>query len=252
MRMRALAAGVLALLPPGAAAAPPAPIGLGVWPARTVIAGRSPQVVHVRNGGVAPVTIDLSASGFALDLRGSPKVVTSRGSARWLAIRPKVLEVPVGITKTFTVWPAVPSGARPGDHPALVLLRTRPPGGRSIGVRVRIGVVVDVRIAGKASRRVALRSVRVIRRGSRREVAVAVANLGDVTETSAGVRLELWAGGRRFARLQARPRELLPHSRGLLEFVYAGNRSGVVRALVVVRPHALGTVTGRRLYRLRV
>jgi hypothetical protein len=250
---RALATGIVALLPPGASASPSPSIGLGVWPARTVIRGGTPQVVHVRNGGVAPIAVDLAPAGFALDPRGSPRIVAGPGAGRWLTVRPALLRVPPGVTQTFTVWPAVPPGARPGDHPALVVLRTRPPGGRLIGVRVRIGVIVDVRVAGKVRRRVALRSLRVQPRGRRREFLLAVANLGDLTETAGPLAsLELWTQRRLLTRLRARPRELLPHSSGLVTFTYSGRRRGAVRAVAVFRLRGGGGTTARRAFEIRL
>jgi hypothetical protein len=237
------------LIPPGASASPSPSIGLGVWPARTVVLGGTPQVVHVRNGGVAPITVDLSAAGFALDLRGSPRIVAAPGAGGWLGVRPTVLRLPPGVTQTFTVWPQVPRGARPGDHPALVLLRTRPPDGRSIGVRVRLGVIVDVRVAGKVRRGVELRSLRVLRHGARRELSLSVANVGDLTETAGReVALQLWARRRLVARLRAKPRELLPHSSGLVTFVYAGKHRGRVRAVAVFRLPGRGGASARRAF----
>ena len=132
----AVALAVLASLPAGATATPPASLGLAVWPARAAVAGGRPQVIHVRNGGIRPVIVEAAVAGFALDLRGTPRVVAARGAARWLAVRPRFARVAPGATRTFTAWPAVPRGARPGDHPALVLLRTRPAAGSfSIGAR---------------------------------------------------------------------------------------------------------------------
>jgi hypothetical protein len=253
VRGPAVAAGILALMPPGASAAPPGSVGLGVWPARTTVAGGEPQVVHVHNGGIGGVAIDVAPAGFALDLHGAPRIARSRDSAHWLTVRPRALFVAPGATQTFTVWPVVPRGARPGDHPALVILRTRPPGGRAIGVRLRIGVLVDVRVAGNAHRRLALGPPRVSVRGRRRVVSVVVANLGDLTETTVPrFTLQLRAHGRLVARLRAKPRELLPRSRGLVEFVYTGRVHGRLRAVLGVRPLEGGIVTGRRAYWLRL
>ncbi len=254
MRARAFAAGLAALLPPGAAAAPPASLGLGVWPARTVLVGAAPQVVQVRNGGAHAVRIDLSAAGFALDPAGSPRLASTPGAARWLAIRPRSLRVPPGATRSFTVRPSVPRGARPGDHPALVLLRTRPPGGRTIGVRLRIGVQVDVRVPGTVHRRLAFRGLRVEARGRRfRRLIASVANLGDVTEAvRPSVSIELWRPGRLLARLRPAARELLPRSRGLVTFGYAGRVRGAVRVVATWRLRPGGQPTRKRAFRLRL
>jgi len=229
----AAALSALALLAVGAAAAPPAPLGLTVWPARVTVVGGRPQQIHVRNGGARTLVVDVAPAGFGLDLRGTPRVLRAAGAARWLAIRPRALRLAPGASGTVTARPAVPHGARPGDHPALVLLRTRPGGGRAIGVEVRVGVVVDVRVAGAARRRVVLGALRVVRRGQRRGLELAVANEGDVTEhIGPDTSLGLYAGRVLVARLQPRRRELLPRSRGLVEFVYRGRQRGPVRALI--------------------
>jgi hypothetical protein len=219
-----------------------------------VLAGPAPQVVHVRNGGSRAVRIDLSTAGFALDLAGSPRVASTSGAARWLAIRPRSLRVAPGATRSFTVRPSVPRGARPGDHPALVLLRTRPPGGRTIGVRLRIGVQVDVRVPGAVHRRLAFRGIRVERRGRRtRRLVASVANLGDVTEAvRPSVSVEVWRHGRRLVRLRPVARDLLPRSRGLVSFAYAGAVRGRVRVVAVWRIRPGGHPTRKRAFRLRL
>lgn len=229
----AAALSVLTLLAVGAAAAPSAPLGLTVWPARVTVAGGRSQQIHVRNGGTRSFVVDVSPAGFGLDLRGTPRVLRAAGAARWLAIRPRVLRLAPGATGTVTARPVVPKGSRPGDHPTLVLVRTRPGGGRAIGVEVRVGVVVDVRVAGAARRRVVLGPLRVLRRGRRRGLELSVSNEGDVTEhIGPDTSLELYAGRSLVARLRPRRRELLPRSRGLVEFVYRGTHRGPVRALV--------------------
>ncbi len=234
MRGGALAAALAALasLPVGAAAVPPPSLGLAVWPARATVVGGQTQVIHVRNGGVRPVVVDASAAGFSLDLRGTPRIVPAVGAARWLAVRPRSIRVAPGATATFTAWPRVPPGARPGDHPALVLLRTRPMTGRAIGVLVRVGVVLDVRVGGRVRRLLELRSLRVLRRGRQRRLLLAIVNAGDLTERiGPPASLELFAGRTLVARLRPRRRELLPHSRGIVEFLYAGRRRGIIRAV---------------------
>jgi hypothetical protein len=234
--------------PVAAGAAAPSPsLGLAAWPARATVAAGRPQTVHVRNGGGRAVVLDVAAAGFGLDLRGTPRVVRRNAVADWLVIRPRVLRLAPGATRTLTVWPRVPHGARPGDHPALVLLRTRPPGGRAIGVEVRIGVVVDVRVAGLARRRLRIGPLLVAPLGARRRLVLALVNDGDLTEHIVPpTSLELYAGRRLVARLRAGRRELLPHSRGLVEFVYVGARRGPLRAVFV------GRGLGRRAFAVRL
>jgi hypothetical protein len=238
---------VLAALLTAGNAAPSPSLGLAAWPARATVAAGRPQVVHVRNGGVHSVVLDVAAAGFGLDLRGTPRVVRRNAAASWLVIRPRTLRLAPGATRTLTVWPRVPRGVRPGDHPALVLLRTRPPGGgHAIGVEIRIGVVVDVRVAGAVRRRLRIGPLLVVPTGARRRLVLAVVNAGDVTEHVAPPgAVELYAGRRFVARLRLGRRELLPHSRGLIEVVYAGRLRGPVRAVVT------GRGLGRRVFAVR-
>lgn len=239
-------AALAALLTAGAAAPSPS-LGLAAWPARATVAAGRPQAVHVRNGGGRTVVLDVSAAGFGLDLRGTPRVVGRNAAAGWLVIRPRTLRLAPGATRTLTVWPRVPRHARAGDHPALVLLRTRPFAGRAIGVEIRIGVVVDVRVAGAVRRRLRIGPLLVVPAGARRRLVLAVVNAGDVTEhVTPSAALELYAGRRLVARLRAVRRELLPHSRGVMEFVYAGRRRGAVRAVLV------GRGLGRRAFAVRL
>ena len=243
----ALVLAVFAALLTAGTAAPSPSLGLAAWPARATVAAGRPQIVHVRNGGARSVVLDVASAGFGLDLRGTPRVVRRNAAAGWLVIRPRVLRLAPGATRTLTVWPRVPRRARPGDHPALVLLRTRPPNGRAIGVEIRIGVVVDVRVGGAVRRRLRIGPLLVGRIGAHRRLVLAVVNDGDVTEHVASpAALELFAGGRLVARLRAGRRELLPHSRGLFEFVYVGRRRGLVRAVFV------GSGLGRRAFAVRL
>jgi hypothetical protein len=243
----ALVLAALAALLTAGAAAPSPSLGLAVWPARATVAAGRPQVVHVRNGGGRSVVLDVAAAGFGLDLRGTPRVVGRNAAAGWLVMRPRTLRLAPGATRALTVWPRVPHGARPGDHPALVLLRTRPPGGRAIGVEIRIGVVVDVRVAGAVRRRLRIGPLLVVRTRARRRLVLTIVNAGDVTEQVAPpAALELYAGRRLVARLRAARRELLPHSRGLVEFVYVGRLRGAVRAVFA------GRGLGRRAFTVRL
>ncbi|MGN6797227.1 MAG: hypothetical protein ACTHKS_03680, partial [Gaiellaceae bacterium] len=125
-------------------------------------------------------------------------------------------------------------------RPALVLLTARSGGGAGIGVRVRIGVPVEVRVPGVVRRRLALGVLRV--HGGRLEHAVP--NAGNKAERigRGSVVVELWRGSRRLATLQPRPRDLLAHSRGLVE--YRAPRRFHGRMRVVARASVPGT--GRR------
>ena len=83
---------VLALVPAsaGAGAGPP-PVALTATPARVVLTGSARTTVRVRNSGTKRVAVDASRAGFALDLRGRPRIVWSggaRSAAGWLTLRP--------------------------------------------------------------------------------------------------------------------------------------------------------------------
>jgi len=168
----------------------------------------------------------------------------ARGAAAWLRFRPRRLRIAPGAKAVLNVKAAPPRRAEPGDHPALVLLTTRPLGVRRVRVRLRVGVVVDLRVPGRIVRRVDARALTVRRRGRLRLLELRLVNRGNVTERFAedGLRLVLSRGGRPLATLRPRRGELLPRSTGLAEFPYRGPaRSGVV-ARVELRP----SIRGRR------
>jgi hypothetical protein len=141
--------------------------------------------------------------------------------------------------------------AEPGDHPALVLLTSRPLGKRRVRVRLRVGVVVDLRVPGRIMRRLDARAIRVSRLGESRMLGVLLVNRGNVTERLGqdGLRLVLTHNGRRFATLRPQREELLPRSRGVAEFAYRGAVRGAVDARVELRR----SIRGRRpVFHLRL
>jgi hypothetical protein len=132
-----------------------------------------------------------------------------------------------------------------------VLLTTRPLGARSVRVRLRVGVIVDLRIPGRIMRRLDARRLTVRRRRRLRLLELLLANRGNVTERLErdGLRLTLSRNGRRVATLRPRRGELLPRSTGLAEFAYRGPARGRVVARVELRP----SIRGRRpTFRLRL
>jgi len=135
-----------------------------------------------------------------------------------------------------------PRAATPGDHPALVLLATRPPAAKTVHVLLRIGVVVLVRVRGTVVHRLVPQALSFHRSGTTRMLALRLANRGNVSERIAGgrVRLVLLRNGRTVAKLRARRFDLLPHSAGIAQFPYRGSASGHVVARVVFRPKAIG------------
>ncbi|HZT53064.1 MAG TPA: hypothetical protein VE995_01645 [Gaiellaceae bacterium] len=238
MRRAAAAAvlGAAAASIPGAAAA--GGLALSASPLRLTLAGASAAVVTVRNPGRRTVVVDVSRAGFARSLRGRPRVRPARGAAAWLRLRPRRVVLAPGGSARVRVRAAPPGRAEPGDHPALVLLTTRPVGSRRVRMRLRVGVVVVLRVAGRIVRRLDPRSLRVERRGRRRLLELRLVNRGNVSERlgRVGLRLVLARRGRRLATLRPKPRELLPHSAGLVEFVYRGPARGPLVARVELAP----------------
>ena len=245
----------LASAPAGASEAGRAPVALVASPAHVEIAGSGRTTVRVTNSGTRRVVLDLRRAGFALDLRGRPKIVGSnaarRSAAGWLVFRPRSLMLRAGATASVTIVSRVPARAEPGDHDALVLFTTRRRAADGLAVRVRMGVVVVVRAPGTIVRRVALESLRSAGAGRQRSLELAVLNRGNVTESLARGRITiaLERGGRRLARLGSQARSLRPGTRGVLRFPLGGRVVGPVLARV-----DLVTDTGhlRRVYRLRL
>ncbi len=254
MRRRALAACLLALpaVVVCSTSVPASPVALGVWPMRVVVEGGGSQLVHVRNSGRRPVVLQAAPAGFSLDLRGRPKVLPRRSSTRWFTVGPGRLRIAPGATRTLAVR-ALGRRATPGDHPSLLLLRTVPPAGRGVGVRLRVGVIVDVQVPGGVRRRLSVRSLRILRGRGGRELALLVANAGDVTERiERSLTLELWARRRLVARLRAIPRDLLPHTRGFVEFPCRGAPHASLRVVVSDRGRSGVAPLRRRTFRVRL
>ncbi len=248
----ALAAVVLAAAAasiPGAAAG--RGIGLSASPLRVTLRGASSAVVTVRNPGRRALLVDVSRAGFARSLHGRPRVLPARGVAKWLRMRPKRILIAPGAEGILHVRAALPRRAIPGDHPALVLLTTRPLGVRHVRVRLRVGVLVLLRVQGKIVRRLDPRGLSVRRRGELCLLYLRLVNRGNVAERLGRdrLRLSLFRHGRRVARLRPRSQELLPHSTGLALFAYRGRLRGVLLARVGLRPPLPRT---RRSFRVRL
>jgi translation initiation factor IF-1 len=234
---------------PGAAAG--GGIGLSASPLRLTLTGASASAIRVRNPGRRPVLVDVSRAGFARSLRGRPRVRPARGAVAWLRVRPRRLRVAPGTKAVLHLAARPPRRAEPGDHPALVLLTTRPLGTRRVRVRLRLGVIVVLHVRGRIVRRLDARALTVHRRGSRRLLELRVVNRGNVTERIGrdGLRLTLVARGRRLARLRPRSRELLPRSAGIVEFKYRGGARGPAVARIELPPPVRGQL---RAFRIRL
>jgi hypothetical protein len=219
--------------------APGPRVALIASPAHVSLAGSAKAPLAVTNSGADPVVVDVARAGFALDLRGRPRVAARRPT--WLAVSPRQLSLAPGANATVTVTSRVPPGAEPGDHSELVLLTTRSPTARGLPVRVRLAVVVVVRTPGKVVRRVDVLWVRARRVGRGRVLGLLLANRGNVTETVGGSCVLLWLHrrGRILARLRAPERRILPHTSGLVELTYRGRAGGhlVARVVPTSRPN---------------
>ena len=206
------------------------------------------------NSGGGVSFVDVASAGFALDLRGRPRIVRrTDAAASRLEVRPRRLALQPREASTLTVSAALPPHVRSGDHPALILLTTQPRGA-GLGVRMQIGIVVIVRVPGAVSHRLELRGLRVQRTRGADLLELSVVNRGNVTERLARerVRVSLRRRGRVIARLRTAPRELFPRSPATETFRYRGRLRGPATALVeVVRP-ANGVPILRRTFRIRL
>ena len=238
----ALVLGVAAASIPGAAAG--RGIGLSASPMRVNLKGASGANITLRNPGSRPLLVDVSQAGFARSLRGKPRVRPASGAARWLQLRPRRIRIAPGDRSVLHVHAIPPPRAAPGDHPALVLLTTRPVGVRHVRVRLRVGVVVVLRVRGRVVRRLVPRALTVERRGRLRMLELRLVNRGNVAEElgSDGLSLSLSRGGRVFATLRPRGHELLPHGTGIAVFTYRGPVRGPVVARIRLRSPLRGPV----------
>ncbi|HEY3544302.1 MAG TPA: hypothetical protein VGK79_17330 [Gaiellaceae bacterium] len=206
-------------------ASPPA--ALTVSPTRIVVAAGERRTLEIANNGTAAVAVVVSTAGYAVGLRGTPRVA---GASGLLAVRPRRVTIPPGGSAAVLVSPV---RSAPRDRAALVLVASRPTGG-AVGVSVRIGVLVLVRGTHAAVHRVVPVALRV--RG-RRWLELSVRNLGTASErlSAANVRFVRPAG------VRVAPRELLPRTRG------------IVRVRIRAPAPAFGVVRILgRTYRLRV
>ena len=238
------------------ASAPRKPVALTAAPARVMFTGSGLATVRLKNSGTKRVVVDASRAGFALSLRGRPRIVRARrprSAASWLKLRPAHFALPARTSATLLVAATVPRAAEPGDHDAVVLLTTRPSGRGRVAVRVRLGVLVVVRAPGAVVRRLQLQGLRATRRGRRRLLGLGVVNNGNVTETLARVRMTISRSGqpRSSETVLARTRDVRPHTRASLEFRLRRRMRGAVTARVVV-PAVRGRTAIRRTYHLRL
>lgn len=228
-------------------AAPPA--ALTAAPARIELAGAARQVVRVTNPGRTRVVVDASQAGFALGLRGRPRIVRSDPAAR-LSIRPHRFALRPGETGAVSVASSsvAHGGGAAGDHPALVLLTATVPGANAIGVRLRVGIRVVLRVRGAVVHRLALGAVAV----RRRALDLVIRNRGNVVERigAGNLHVRLRRGGLVVASLEVPQRELLPRARGIVTLRRPSLR-GSLSALVELWPADTPAKATRLVVRLR-
>lgn len=243
-RLAAVALVAAALIPSSAVAGTAAGsgTGLGASPLRIELKGRSSTEITVRNPSAQRLVVAVTRAGFARTLRGRPRVEKARGAANWLRARPRRLRLAPHAVATLRLTVTPPAAAAPGDHPALLLLSTRPPARRSVDVLLRVGVVVLVRVPGLLVHRLEPQALSVRRHDGARLFALRLANRGNVAERLGGgtLQLVLVHQGETVATLRARRLELLPHSARIAQFVYRGSLRGLVVARVVFRPATSG------------
>lgn len=238
----ALVLGLAAASIPGAAAG--RGIALSASPLRLTLRGTSTAAVVVRNPGRRTLLVDASRAGFARSLRGKPRVRAAGGAAKWLRMRPKRIRIAPGKKGVLHLSSVPSTRAAAGDHPALVLLTTRPLGVHHVRLRMRVGVMVDLRVRGRIVRRLDARALTVHRNGPRRLLELRLRNRGNVTVRlgGEGLRLALLRGRHRFRTLRPARQELLPHSAAIAVFTYRGRLRGPVLARVELRPPLRGPV----------
>lgn len=174
------------------------PVQLAVSPPRLVVAAGETRAIRVTNLGAGRAEISTTVAGYRIALAGRPIVLAA---SRAIAVRPRGLTLGAGEAATIAV--TAPLDAAPGDRPALVLV------GRAAGaMRIRVGVLVLVRGRG----RIVHRLVVTRRRARGRTLELWIRNDGNVSErlTRRTVHIRLPC------RFRVAPRELLPHSRGIL------------------------------------
>ena len=238
----------------GGAGADRPPLALSASPTRVAVEPGAWTALRVTNAGRASVVVDVAAEGFALDLRGRPRIAAGEGAGRWLVVAPRRLSLAAGGSARVTVSAVVPRRAGPGEHDALVLLRTRPHAGTPVPIVMQVGVVVEVRVRGPVVRRLDIRGLRLERHGRQRTVVLTLWNRGNVSEVLPvrRVRIVFRRGGRLLATLLPPRRRILPHSLAVLALRYGGGAHGWVQAAVVVQRPRPGAQVLRRTFRIRL
>ena len=226
----------LALVAAVALAAAPPRATLTASPARLALTPGTRRLVHIEAAGTRRLGVEARVAGFALDVRGRPRIVRVDGASSLLSLEPRTLTVgAAGATLAVTARRSPHASA--GDHPAIVLLTAAAPGARGVLVRMRLGLVVSVRVPGAFVHRLVVRGARVVRRGKRRRIDVTLVNRGNVIEhvDRTALRIVLVVRGKVVAILRPERRDLLPHSSGLVAVPCPPRLHGSVVARVELR-----------------
>jgi hypothetical protein len=229
----------------------PAQVSLTASPTHVTLSAGGHQNVRVATIGHGSLRVEARVAGFALDLRGRPHIVAATDAAPWLSVRPR--RITVGRTGgLLTIAARRPVHARPGDHSAVVLLSAVAPSARGVVVRMRIGLAVSVRVAGRVVHRVSVVAARLRHAGRARLLELTLANRGNVIEVVAAgsLKVSLVRGGRVLAHYLAARRELLPGTRGLVRLRYDGHARGMTVVRTELRRPGAHPV--ERRFRLRL
>jgi hypothetical protein len=203
-------------------APPPAPVAMSVSPARIAVTAPASRTITLRNTGPQDVIVEVARRA----------VGESAAFKSWVHVAPSRHRVAAGGATRLTLRVSRSPTATPGDHAAVVLLTTARPQGEGIGVRLRLGVRLMVRVPGRLVRRVDIGRLRL----RKRRLIVWVANRGNVVvpvaeQASATLRRH----GHVVARLRPRaPALLLPRGRLALEFPCPRRLRGLFRLEVRV------------------
>jgi hypothetical protein len=232
----------------------PARVSLTASPAHLVLDAGSRKTIRVGAAGGRRIVLHASVAGFALDLRGRPRIIKATDAAPWLTVRPRTLTLGSPRGAELVVFSRLPPAARPGDHSAVVLLTAVTPSARGMAVQMRIGLVVTVRVKGRRVSRLAVVGARARHPsgGHGSVIDVTLANRGNVIESLAGGRLRviLIRRGRVVARLRPGRRKVLPRATALVAVRYRGRLRGPLTARIELA--GPGGRTARRSFHLRL
>jgi hypothetical protein len=201
---------------------PPPPVSLSVSPARIAVTAPASRTITLRNTGAQDVVVEVTRRAAG----------ESAAFKSWVHVAPQRQRIPAGRIARFTLRVRRNPTATPGDHASVVLLTTSRPQAEGIGVRLRLGVRLMVRVPGRLVRRIDIGRLRL----RRRTMIVWVVNRGNlVVPLAEQASATLRRRGHFVALLRPRaPALLLPRGRLALAFPYPRRLRGVFRLEVRV------------------